>query len=482
MMKDRNFSRENQEKWNGQPQKTLEELIGSPVPQDGHAEKAIMGSFLNDNKIIKEWLGIIEPDDFYSTANSKIWRAMIDLSRRGVPVDVVTLHDELQRRGELDAVGGAHYLTELPMRAPSTQNVHFHIKIVLEKSRKRRWSEYGIRLIEMATNGTGDEELQKVISELQTARLDLSVANCFVVAQPPDSVELEEIVPEMIYAGCVTTIGGHSGAAKSLYLQHILNRSGFPSLYIVNLDHDSWTFYHRQQYMAGNAVLPIELNPDGDVVADLKSEKFWRALEMTVRFHHARVVVFDTILDFVEGNYNQAGEMNKPLQRLRRFARANNVAVILVTHLSKKTGEKDDITLLDFADSRIFATKADLALAFQFREKPDTARWFLRIINVKNRYGKKGTKTVYRFYSPDDTPQKTYLFERTEEEFPKPPGEGSREVHDDGVLEILNETGLKAGDIAQRLQIGRATAFRCLKNLKNKGLAQNKGGLWFSQS
>ncbi|KIE42927.1 replicative DNA helicase [Geobacter anodireducens] len=107
-------------------------------PQSIEAEMSILGGVLLDNEAINRCLELIEADDFYRESHRKIFRAMIDLSNRSEPCDLITLTDMLKRKGELDEVGGGSYLATLVDYVPTAANIAYYCRIVKEKSVTRR--------------------------------------------------------------------------------------------------------------------------------------------------------------------------------------------------------------------------------------------------------------------------------------------------------------------------------------------------------
>ena len=59
---------------------------------------------------------------------------MVSLVERRTVIDPVTLREELGRRGELDAVGGADYLADLVDAVPTAANLEYHARIVKDKA------------------------------------------------------------------------------------------------------------------------------------------------------------------------------------------------------------------------------------------------------------------------------------------------------------------------------------------------------------
>jgi replicative DNA helicase len=95
---------------------------------------------------------------FYDERHRRIFRAMIAISQRSEVVDPVTLGNELNRRGELDASGGKEYIGELIDAVPTAANVEYHAKIVKEKALLRRLIETSTAIITEAFQGRATAE------------------------------------------------------------------------------------------------------------------------------------------------------------------------------------------------------------------------------------------------------------------------------------------------------------------------------------
>ncbi len=111
-----------------------EELSRRLPPQNIEAEESVLGGVLLENGALDRALELVEPDDFYREAHRKIMRAMLSLHERNEPVDLVTLSDELRRRGDLQDVGGSPYLVELAEKVPTAANVAHYARIVRERA------------------------------------------------------------------------------------------------------------------------------------------------------------------------------------------------------------------------------------------------------------------------------------------------------------------------------------------------------------
>jgi DnaB-like helicase N terminal domain/AAA domain len=122
------------------------------APQNLDAEESVLGAVLLDREkavpVVRE---ILEAVDFYRSSHGAIYAAMLDLDTRGEPVDVITVADELVKRGEMEAIGGKERLDELVDLGFGSPNFAHHARIVREKAVERRKLtvlKAGVRAIE----------------------------------------------------------------------------------------------------------------------------------------------------------------------------------------------------------------------------------------------------------------------------------------------------------------------------------------------
>ena len=115
-----------------------QQLSGRIPPSNLEAERCVLGAVMQDREALSVSMEMLRADDFYSPANKEIFDAMHALNAKGMPVDLVTVDEELSRRGTLAGVGGSEYLIEISQYVPTTANVKAYIQIVDEKATLRR--------------------------------------------------------------------------------------------------------------------------------------------------------------------------------------------------------------------------------------------------------------------------------------------------------------------------------------------------------
>lgn len=107
-------------------------------PNDLDAEQVCLGACMIDPTGLLAVTNILEPKDFYREAHQAIYSCILEVERRGEPVDIVTVSSELRKLNRLDAVGGGEYLTALIYEVPTSKHAPQYASRVLETSVARQ--------------------------------------------------------------------------------------------------------------------------------------------------------------------------------------------------------------------------------------------------------------------------------------------------------------------------------------------------------
>ena len=134
-------------------------------PQDNAAEQSVLGSMLLSKDAIADVVDVIKGVDYYRPAHEVIHDAVIDLYGRGEPADPITVAAELQKRGELQRIGGAPYLHTLSANVPIAANAGYYAEIVRDKAILRRLVEAGTRIAALGYAGEG--QIDDVVDHAQ---------------------------------------------------------------------------------------------------------------------------------------------------------------------------------------------------------------------------------------------------------------------------------------------------------------------------
>ena len=143
-------------------------------PHSVEAEQSVLGALLQDNAACDTAARMLNDADFYCAEHAHVWRAIMQLSVKTRPADLVTVQAQLLAAGVLDDVGGVEYLQALEQCVPSARNIAAHAGLVRHHARRRRLMRLAGDLMEEARSGCGDAEaLTATLSRATQALLDL---------------------------------------------------------------------------------------------------------------------------------------------------------------------------------------------------------------------------------------------------------------------------------------------------------------------
>jgi replicative DNA helicase len=135
-------------------------------PHALEAERAVLGALLIDPAMVNDAIGLpLSPDDFYRDAHQRIYRAILSLNERGERPDSVTLSDELEKRGELESIGGRAELARIFDYGVTTANLDSHARIVIDKALLRRLIKASQEISREATSGR--DEVRDVLDRAE---------------------------------------------------------------------------------------------------------------------------------------------------------------------------------------------------------------------------------------------------------------------------------------------------------------------------
>ena len=142
-------------------------------PNHPESEKSVLGAMLRSREAALLAIETLSPDDFYDPANREVYSAMLSMATASREIDLVTLDEELTRRGKLEAIGGAAYLVELSRSVPSAVNVQAYIRIVDEKSTLRKLIAASENILKECY--AAEEETQDILESAEKSIYDITM-------------------------------------------------------------------------------------------------------------------------------------------------------------------------------------------------------------------------------------------------------------------------------------------------------------------
>lgn len=155
--------------------KAFDSSYGHKQPQAVDIEKVVLGALMIDKDAFSMISETLRPETFYEPRHQKIYNAIQTLSMNEHPVDIMTVVDELQREGTLEAVGGAPYIVELSSHVASSAHIEYHAHILAQKFLARQLISYASVVETKAFDETVDVE--ELMQEAEGSLFELSQRN-----------------------------------------------------------------------------------------------------------------------------------------------------------------------------------------------------------------------------------------------------------------------------------------------------------------
>ena len=124
-------------------------------PHSIQAEQSVLGGLMLSNTAWDQVADRVVKEDFYRREHQLIFLAIQSLADDQKPFDVVTLSEELERRGCLDDAGGMSYIGTLAKDTPSAANIAAYADIVREHSVKRQLIRVGTEIADSGFQTAG---------------------------------------------------------------------------------------------------------------------------------------------------------------------------------------------------------------------------------------------------------------------------------------------------------------------------------------
>ncbi|MCE1254236.1 MAG: replicative DNA helicase [Anaerolineae bacterium] len=121
-------------------------------PHSREAEESVLGSVLINPESYLDVAQFLKADDFYIVRNRWIWETFTRLSERRIPIDNLTVTNDLDQRGQLAETGGPAYITFLISQVPTSLNAEAYGRIVEDKAIRRRMLAAANDMAQQATN------------------------------------------------------------------------------------------------------------------------------------------------------------------------------------------------------------------------------------------------------------------------------------------------------------------------------------------
>ena len=326
---------------------------GNIPPQALDSERFALASLLISPELIQMTsLGV---DDFYSTANKRIFSVLTHLSKSGIPVDIVSMSENLSKVNQGENIDTLAILDDLYSNSASSTDISYHVKTLREKAKLRKilTSSY-----ELQSQIIADAHIEKITEKLETLKKSILSTpdfsekvyvptwdNC-----PEDSEALIELSNVRILSrGNMAMLTACAGAGKSSILEAACSAMLLPigdtlglTLSVKSLlyiDSERSRFDHNQSWQ--RALKRAGIGPGASIPAEWQWENIKPIENLSDRLQYLwsrldaskvpEIVLLDGIGDFV-ADPNDSDECTSLVYRLGAVADLRNIGILLTLH------------------------------------------------------------------------------------------------------------------------------------------------------
>lgn len=453
-------------------------------PHSIEAEQACLGAALISKPASETVLAMLKPDDFYLEAHRKVFACIGYLTEKEppIPVDTLSIQEELKRWEWLEKIGGVAYLSLLADSVPTAAHVEYYARIVIEKSVLRQAQFLAQDANAQVTDGLEPQQILSGVIERAEALLDRQVTP----EEDDDGISLYDlryrdlppilwIVPDLIPQGLILLHSrpkvGKTRVADSLALS-VATGGMFLGHFPVNqcdvlylsLEEGSVPTKHRLSYT---------FTDQHDTPKNLRMFWEWPRMEeggfkkldrYLSRRPGTKLVIIDT-LQQVRTEREKAGNVYAEdtvfIRNFKRLADQHGVCVFILHH-SRKGGDSDD--LIDAASGTAGVT-GQVDLPIRLRTIPGT-----RNAIIEGR-GRQVRDFSYALRSDDLV---GWVCEGDSDDV-------TRSLQEQEIIDVIREEGpLKPFEIARELG-GKADAIRQrIRRMSQKGVIEKgRNGAYF---
>ena len=372
------------------------------------AEQAVLGAILiRPEKLAPVRAVLSSPKYFYREAHSLVYKAILDLTERDQPVDLLTVTALLRERSQLEAVGGPVFLAALSEQVGFAVNADHYARLVHEKYTVRQLRARALEIVEGCEQFNGDGKIDDLLlyaeGQIQDCTNHLELDGPPLVPAPEllakDFSQTKEVIGDgVLPAGCNLIIAGESGDGKSMLRLEM-------GLYIA-LGRDIWglkisrvwtvliiqfeNHEHLEQVRLKRMVRGLQIDCPKNLIFssplvrfNLGEKRDRVRLIDTIKKAGAEVVIYDPLSSLHQENENDNAKMRWIMDNLTEINRRTQTTAIVVHHYGKP-GKEDAGGQYRTRGASSIKDWADTLLGFSRQKSHDQILRKLEFLKVRN--------------------------------------------------------------------------------------------------
>lgn len=170
-----------------------EKLIGRVPPSAIEIEEIVLGALMLEKDAYAEIENLLSPEIFYVDLHQLIYSAIQSLHKKGRPVDVLTVCEELKENDKFYFNTSSYEVTKLTSRVANSASIKYHALILREKYMQRQLIRIGSEIVKQGYEDSGDD-IFETIERFSSNLTSLGDVSSFVEEIPSMSKSLVEAI------------------------------------------------------------------------------------------------------------------------------------------------------------------------------------------------------------------------------------------------------------------------------------------------
>jgi replicative DNA helicase len=188
---------------------TPTEEIGRIQPQARELEEAVLGALMLEKDAYSVVSEILKPSSFYDKSHELIFTAIQDLALNQKPIDMLTVIEQLRKKGDLETVGGSSYIAQLSQKVVSSAHLEYHARIVAQKFMARELITFSSNIAGKAFDESNDiddlmQDAESQLFEISQRNLKKEVVHIHPIIEETISLMTEAAKKEDGFSGVET--------------------------------------------------------------------------------------------------------------------------------------------------------------------------------------------------------------------------------------------------------------------------------------
>lgn len=415
--------------------------ISKPQPYDDLAERGVLGAILEKEEYLSRVSSILDPEHFYKESHAIIYRKMLEMDRMGIPIDSISLYNELQSDNVSIAVGGVYYITGLAAEGDfSESHIKHHAEIIREKANLRKIIKVSYGALGKAYNQSEpsqnllahtEYELKQIYNVAEDYNLESEIAETIESIYYPNLIKTGlpqiDILTGGMTRGEITTIAGRTGHGKTMASINLVKNFCSQGLRVALFNREMMNkqVLQRLIILESNGALSyhsicrlgIVTDRDREIIEDSKQK---------ILDKYSKLYMFDHIKS-IEGSINEINKLNPDviiddyiqlvavggvedrrlqivqiMSNYKWAAKTNDAVVIVISQLGREMDRRMDKRprLSDLLESSSIETDSECVIflyrdwLYNYNRSQDNGTvadpYELQFIVQKNRFGVPG--------------------------------------------------------------------------------------------